>query len=152
MTKKCNRCSQEKELNRFSKDYRREGMDSMYQQPCIDCRNAQKRNKRFLDFANNVITDGRVSYHHLRRNSTGLKKEDVTKELIDFYKEYLFLKREIRSFDESVIYENGKIACLSCRMFVILQKTSKLSILEKQLQVFKETHSSCYKKDIHTEI
>jgi hypothetical protein len=145
-TKVCNRCEENKSVDKYWKDNRRKGTDSYYQQPCIDCRNEQKRIKRKLDFSNNLITDGKVSYHSIRRYCTGLDKKHLNKDFVEFVKQNIILKREIKNQNDLLVFEDSKLFCRKCLSIVFLPKKCSLIQLEKIINNFKEIHSKCYKK------
>jgi hypothetical protein len=141
--KVCNRCKLEKELNKYWTDSRRKDTDFYHQQPCIDCRNEQRKIKRKIDFSNNYISSGKISYNSIRRYCTGLKKDYITDDLIDFVRQNIFLKRELNKKKEKLLYEKEKLFCRNCNSIVFLPKESTIFNIEKIIFDFKKIHEKC---------
>jgi hypothetical protein len=70
----------------------------------------------------------------------------VNKDFVEFVKQNIILKREIKNQNDLLVFEDSKLFCRKCLSIVFLPKKCSLIQLEKIINNFKEIHSKCYKK------
>ena len=137
----CNKCKEDKPLSGYQKDYRREGLPSFHQQPCADCRNAQKRLKRRIDIGSGYLPDSVFSSSFIRRG-TNLTPFHVDRPVLDVYKAKFVLDREIGSVGIPH-YTGDTIFCTYCESLVYLPKECSVQDLIDILCEFNKQHIDC---------
>jgi len=135
--KVCLRCNELKPLTAFQKDYRREGKEGFYQNPCKDCRKKTKNDaqkiKANLDndwYIRSILTRSKI------------KKEFITNQLIESYRIILKINRTIKNNSRLFMKENIAY-CINCKRIYTLDVPIDFIELQKIINSLTEIHQNC---------